>query len=227
MVALNEEQAIAKVIGDIRSVVPDAEVVVVDSSKDRTAEIAERLGCRVIRQLPARGYGPALHEALQAAHGECVVTIDCDDTYPAEEIPKLTAKLKEGFDIVSASRLATRPKAMPVMNYMANRLFALLASWLCGVGATDVHTGMRAYRRKLIREFPYDPHGMALPVELLVGPVQKGYRFSEVFIDYRPRLGETTLKPLEGTIWTLRRLWRWRRFFGRQPQAVARSHDPG
>ena len=55
MITMNEERAIAKVVQDIRRVVPDAEIFVVDSSRDRTAEIATELGCRVFKQFPPRG----------------------------------------------------------------------------------------------------------------------------------------------------------------------------
>ncbi len=211
MVTLNEEKAIAKVIADIKKVVPAAEILVVDSSSDKTAEIAQSLGARVVKQIPARGYGPAMDAALQGAAGRIVVTIDCDDTYPAESIPHLVSKIYEGFDLVSASRLGRRPAAMPLQNYLANRLFAILSWLLCGVSTTDVHTGMRAYTKDLLQSFCYDPNGMALPVELLVGPAQSGYRLAEIFIEYRPRIGESTLKAWEGTVWTFRRLWKWRR----------------
>jgi glycosyltransferase involved in cell wall biosynthesis len=211
MLTLNEEKAIAKVVADIQGVCPAAEILVVDSSTDRTAQIAESMGCRVIRQVPPAGYGPAMHTALTQARGEIVVTIDCDDTYPVEAIPLLCTKIDAGFDLVSGSRLERRPKAMPLANFIANRLFALLGQIICGVPSTDLHTGMRAYRRKLLNEFRYEADGMALPVELFIGPFQEGFRCTEMFIEYKPRIGETTLRPLEGTIWTLRRLWRRRR----------------
>lgn len=215
MVTLNEEAAIAKVVGDVRRVVPEAEVLVVDSSTDRTPEIASQLGCRVIRHMPPGGYGPAMHEALSSASGQIIITIDCDDTYPAEAIPLLVAALDSGFDIVGASRLQVKPAAMTLPNYIANWIFAWLARWLCGVQTTDVHTGMRAYRRAIFQHFAYDPAGMALPVELFIGPARLGFKCTEIFIDYRPRIGTTTLKPVEGTIWTIKRLWKWRRFFNR------------
>ena len=50
MITLNEERAVAKVVEDIRRVVPGAEIFLVDSSSDRTAEIAQQLGCRVFRR---------------------------------------------------------------------------------------------------------------------------------------------------------------------------------
>src|SRR5437899_1183318 len=78
-----------KVIGDIKTAVPGAEVLVVDSSSDRTAEIAGELGARVIKQFPPKGYGVAMDTALRSASGKVVVTLDCDDTYPADMIPVL------------------------------------------------------------------------------------------------------------------------------------------
>ena len=124
MITLNEERAVAKVVGDIRRVVPDAEIFLVDSSKDRTAEIATELGCRVFKQFPPKGYGPAMDRAVRDAAGDIVITLDCDDTYPVEEIPHMVSLVEQGWDLVNATRLAKRPKAMPFANYLANRLFA-------------------------------------------------------------------------------------------------------
>jgi glycosyltransferase involved in cell wall biosynthesis len=217
MITLNEAAAITKVVTDIKRVVPEAEVVVVDSSSDDTANLAEKLGCRVIRQLPPKGYGPAMDMALQAAKAPIIVTVDCDDTYPAEAILFLLDKMDEGFDIVSASRLKQKPDAMPWGNYLANCLFNWLALVLTGVRSTDLHTGMRAYKRSLFEKFHYQAKGMALPVELLVGPALMGYKYAEIFVDYRPRIGESTLRPIEGTIWTIKRLWRMRTLFRRTP----------
>src|SRR3954451_6131295 len=87
MITMNEEKAVAKVIDDIRRYAPGAEILLVDSSKDRTAEIAEAKGARVIKQFPPKGYGPAMDRVLRSAHGKVVVTLDCDDTYPADQIP--------------------------------------------------------------------------------------------------------------------------------------------
>ncbi|MBX9952673.1 MAG: glycosyltransferase family 2 protein, partial [Candidatus Obscuribacterales bacterium] len=84
LLTLNEEGAIAKVVSDIRRILPEAEIVVVDSSTDNTAEIAQALGCNVIRQTPPRGYGWAMDAGFKNARGQYLVTMDCDDTYPAE-----------------------------------------------------------------------------------------------------------------------------------------------
>jgi glycosyltransferase involved in cell wall biosynthesis len=207
MITRNEEKAIAKVIGDIRRSVPDADILVVDSSSDQTAEIAREMGARVIKQFPPRGYGPAMDTALRSATGQVVVTLDCDDTYPAEQIPALARLvLEEGYDIVDGSRLQSKPKAMPWLNYIANYGFALIASVLFLHRVTDLHSGMRAYRKTLIDELQYQVNGAALPVELLLRPLKMGKRFKVVFIEYRERIGQTTMRPLQSAWWTMKRI---------------------
>ncbi|HJV21892.1 MAG TPA: glycosyltransferase family 2 protein [Holophagaceae bacterium] len=209
MITMNEEGAIAKVVGDIRRFVPEAEILVVDSSKDRTPEIAAELGCRVLRQFPPKGYGPAMDRALREASGDVVMTLDCDDTYPVEAIPALLAKLEEGYDLVDGSRLKQgRPGAMPYANYLANALFALTARVLFGLRTTDLHSGMRAYRKSMLDRLTWEPQGPALPVELLLRPHRMGFRVVEIPIGYKERIGHTTLHRFSSTLWTFRRIFR-------------------
>jgi glycosyltransferase involved in cell wall biosynthesis len=211
MITMNEERAVAKVIGDIRRVAPDAEILLVDSSKDRTAEVAQELGCRVIKQFPPRGYGPAMDRAVREAAGDIVVTLDCDDTYPVEVIPKLVALIDEGYDLVNTTRTWRRPQAMPFANFLANRFFALGARVLHGLRTTDVHSGMRAYRKSMIDAVTWDPRGAALPVDMYVIPFRRGFKVTEIPIDYRERIGETTLHRFSSTVWTFKRLLRARK----------------
>ncbi len=207
MITMNEEQSVGQVIRDIRAAVPQAEILIVDSSKDRTSEIAESLGARVLRQFPPKGYGRAMDLALRSARGEAVVTMDCDNTYPAGMIPVFArAILEEGYDLVDGSRLKQKPKAMPLINYIANKAFALLASLLFMKPLTDLHSGMRAYKKTLIDTLSYDSQGAALPVELLLRPLKLGKKIKVIFIDYRERVGCSTMRPLEGAYWTLKRI---------------------
>jgi glycosyltransferase involved in cell wall biosynthesis len=208
MISRNEEAAVAAVLESIRAAVPEAEVVLVDSSTDRTADVAEAAGARVIRQLPPRGYGPAMGAALRAAQNDVVVTLDCDGTYPAEVIPDLVELIESGWDLVNASRLWSRPRSMPYPNYLANALFARTARVLHGLAVTDVHSGMRAYRRTKLATLDFDPQGAALPVELLVLAARRGWRIAEVPIRYDERMGATTLNRFDSTVWTFRRLLR-------------------
>lgn len=211
MITMNEEGAIGKVVKDIQRVAPGAEILVVDSSKDRTPEIAAELGCRVLRQFPPKGYGPAMDRALREASGEVVLTLDCDDTYPVEAIPEFMRHIEEGYDLVDGSRVRTRPKAMPFANFIANRVFAFTARMLCGIKTTDLHSGMRAYRTDMLKQVEWDPQGPALPVELLLRPYKMGFKVLEIPIDYRERIGTTTLHRWTSTLWTFKRIFRMMR----------------
>ena len=211
MITMNEEAAVSKVIADIRRVAPDAEILLVDSSKDRTAEIAQELGCRVIKQFPPKGYGPAMDRAVREASGDVVITLDCDDTYPVEVIPRLVELVEEGHDLVNTTRVWRRPKAMPFANFLANRVFALGARVLHGLRTTDVHSGMRAYRKSMIDDVQWEAGGPALPVDMYVVPFRRGYSVTEIPIDYRERIGQTTLHRWSSTMWTFKRLWNARK----------------
>lgn len=211
MITMNEEGAIAKVVRDIRAVAPDAEILVVDSSKDRTAEIAQELGCRVVKQFPPQGYGPAMDRAVREASGDIVITLDCDDTYPVEAIPEMVRLIGEGYDLVNTTRTWRRPKAMPFANFLANRFFAFGARVLHGLKTTDVHSGMRAYRKTMIDAVQWTPRGAALPVDMYVIPFRRGFRTIEIPIDYRERIGTTTLHRFSSTWWTFKRLWNARK----------------
>jgi glycosyltransferase involved in cell wall biosynthesis len=211
MITLNEEKAVGKVIADIQAATAglDVEILVVDSSKDRTPEIAAAAGARVVRQFPPQGYGRAMGRALSEGFGDVVITLDCDDTYPTDRIPRLAEMVLSGrYDLVNASRLETKPASMPMPNYLANWLFAFVSWILLGVKTTDVHSGMRSYRKTMLDKMTFDPNGPALPVELLLKPALAGYRIAEIFIPYNDRIGVTTLNKWESTIWTLRRILR-------------------
>ncbi|HEY1765175.1 MAG TPA: glycosyltransferase family 2 protein [Opitutaceae bacterium] len=213
MITMNEEEAVARVIDDIRSVVPEAEIVMVDSSKDRTAEIAQGKGAVVIKQFPPRGYGPAMDLVLRSARGRVVVTLDCDGSYPTEMIPTLARYVSDdGWDLVDGARVTPghKPAAMPWLNFFGNIGFGLIGSLLFMRWLPDLHSGMRAYRRSLIQGLRYDPRGAALPVELLTLPIKNGARVKVLPITYNARIGISTMRPMESAWWTLKRLARVR-----------------
>jgi 2-polyprenyl-3-methyl-5-hydroxy-6-metoxy-1,4-benzoquinol methylase len=211
MLTMNEEESIERMMGEIRRVAPDAKIVCVDSStKDRTPEIAARLGARVLRQVPPRGHGPAMELLMYtaAAQSDLLIYLDCDFTYPAHYIPVLRKLVEEeGADVVNCARTRSRPAAMPLPNYMANRTFAAMAHAMHGIPTCDVHSGMRAYRSSVIRAFDFDGEGDALPIDTLLYPAKCGYRVIEMPIDYNDRVGQSKLRKLAGTVWTMIRLF--------------------
>ncbi|WP_049927956.1 dolichyl-phosphate hexose transferase [Halopiger goleimassiliensis] len=193
----NEEEAIGTVLSDIEAVTDgEAEVVCVDGSSDRTPEIAREHGATVIEQEP-QGYGVAVHEALLAADRPIVVTTDCDDTYPMEQLPEFLELINAGYDVVSGDRLYHGAEAMPTLNRFGNHVFAAVASLLMGTRVHDTTTGMRAYRREVIEDIEWSEN-TGLSAELLIRPLMRGYDVREHPIEYRERAGETKLDPLKG-----------------------------
>jgi len=207
MISMNEEGSVAAIIRAIQNAIPDAEILLVDSSHDQTPVIALEQGATVIRQFPARGYGPAMMKALQASSREVVVTMDCDDTYPVDKIHEMASLvLNGGYDLVDASRLKNKPQAMPWLNYFANVLFAGIATVLFFRRLTDLHSGMRAYRKNMIDQLNFAAEGDALPVELLLKPLVFGYKIHFIFINYHERIGNSKMRPLKSAWWTLKRI---------------------
>jgi glycosyltransferase involved in cell wall biosynthesis len=193
----NEEAAIERVLDDIERVTDGrAEVVCVDGSSDRTPEIARGRGARVIEQKP-QGYGVAVREAVLTPDRPVVVTTDCDDTYPMEQLPEFLAEINAGRDVVSGDRLYWGAEEMPDLNRWGNHAFAALASLLMGERVHDTTTGMRAYRREVVEDLAWTEN-TGLSAELLIRPKMRGYDVREIPIEYDERAGETKLDPLMG-----------------------------
>ena len=211
MITLNEEGSIKKVVNDIKKIDQRIEVLIVDSSTDKTPEIAKNLGVKVIRQFPPKGYGPAMDLALKSCTRNVIITMDCDDTYPTDEIEFFASKIiDEKFDLVEGDRLKQKPINMPLINFLANYFFALIASILFFKRVRDLHSGMRAYNKSIISNLPYNPKGVSLPVELLLWPIRLNYKIFIKPIVYKERIGQSKLEPLKAAYWTVIRIFRAR-----------------
>ncbi len=125
-----------------------------------------------------------------AQESDMLIYLDCDFTYPADMIPVVRRIIEEeGVDVVNCARTRTRPAAMPVPNFLANRAFAAMAHAMHGVPTCDVHSGMRGYRSGAIRAFDFDGEGDAVPIDTLLWPAKCGYHVVELPIDYNERVG--------------------------------------
>ncbi|MFB6283555.1 MAG: glycosyltransferase [Halobacteria archaeon] len=197
MATYNEEEAVESVITDVLEATQgEARVVCVDGSSDSTPDIARAMGAEVVRQEP-QGYGVAVKEAVLTPERDVVVTTDCDDTYPMEEIPRFLDLINQGHDVVSGDRITGGTPDMPTLNYLGNKIFAGTASVLLEKSFSDVTTGMRAYRRTVLQEIKWTEN-TGLSAELLLRPSARGYEVREEKIPYSERKGETKLDPIQG-----------------------------
>jgi len=138
---LNEEEAIGRVIDELRAHGFDDVLVVDGHSRDRTREIAEAKGARVILQR-GRGKADAIATAVEHLDRPFVVIMDGDWTYPAYEIPRLL-ELLDGSDEVIGVRAKGREN-IPLVNRVGNRVITWVFNVLFGTHLTDVCSGMYA-----------------------------------------------------------------------------------
>jgi hypothetical protein len=218
---MNEGASIGSVIDEVRAALPDpdVEIVTVDTaSRDGTNEIAASKGARVLSE-PRRGYGRAYKTGFAAARGAFILTLDADLTYPADRFPDLLRPLEEGrADFVSADRLSRlREEAMSGMHRIGNRMLNTAFRILYRHPIRDCQSGMWAFRREILADLELVHDGMAFSEELKLEAIRKGFRFSEIPIDYRPRIGDRKIRSLPDA--TANLLWLVRKRFGWYRQA--------
>lgn len=128
-------------------------ILVDDGSRDKSAamisEAGVRHGGKIVGVLLNRNYGQ--HSAVMAgfseSRGEIVVTLDADLQNPPEEIPRLVAKMDEGYDVVASQR---ENRQDPLFRKIASRLVNRAAQKSTGVKMTDYGCMLRAYRRHIV-----------------------------------------------------------------------------
>lgn len=185
--ALNEEKTLGFVIKDIKKVVKDAVIIVVDDgSRDNTVKVALEEGVtKVISHKRNRGLGVAFKTGINNAlkiGADIIVSIDADGQFNPEDIPRLVRPiLDEKADMVTCSRFLYRkhlPK-MPLIKRFGNKLFTKLVNIITRRRYTDTQCGFRAYSRKaalsmiLFGEYTYTQ-------EIFIDLVSRGFRIIEV-----------------------------------------------
>jgi len=197
--ALDEERTIGDCIQKIQTAFHDyainGEIIVVDSSSDKTAMIAQSLGARVIK--PGKdGYGNAYLTGFRCAQGRFIVMGDADNTYDFLEIPALLAPLKQGSDLVIGSRFrgTIHPGAMtPLHRYLGNPLLTWMINVIFQNHFTDTHSGFRAITREALDRLDLKTGGMEFASEMLVMASKEHLNIVEVPIDYYPRIASSKL----------------------------------
>ena len=196
--ALDEEQAIARVIADIPQWVD--EIVVADNgSSDRTAEIAAQAGARVVHERE-RGYGAACQAGIAALRDfDIVVFLDGDRSDDPSEMAVLVDPIAEGrADFVIGSRVtgnAARGALTPQQrfgNWLACRLILLF--W--GARFTDLGP-FRAIRRGTLEALSMTDRKFGWTVEMQIKAARAGVKTIEVPVRYRPRIG---VSKISGTL---------------------------
>lgn len=164
-------------------------VVCDDASQDETAEVAARLGLPLIRHERNRGYGGAqksLYTHALELGADSVVMLHPDNQYDAERLSDVVAALERpGVDFVLGSRLAdgrAAERGMPWWKRGANRALTALQNVTFGTRFTDLHTGLRAYRRGALEQVPWRAFAddFGFDAQMLAALHARGLRGAEV-----------------------------------------------
>lgn len=153
--ALNEEKTIAIVIKKAKKWLDknniDGEILISNNgSIDKTKEISEKLGARVI-DTKKRGYGIALINGINQAEGKYVIFGDADDSYNFLEIDEFLNKLREGFDIVIGNRFKGKMEkgAMKLSHkYIGTPLFSYIIRKKFKINIGDINCGLRGIKKE-------------------------------------------------------------------------------
>jgi glycosyltransferase involved in cell wall biosynthesis len=190
---LNEEATIGICIRKIQKVLYDlgvsGEIIVSDSSTDRTPDIARELGAVVVHP-SHRGYGFAYLEAFTHARGAYIVMGDADNTYDFLELPLLIRELDLGADLVTGSRFAgeiQKGAMTPLHQYIGNPLLTWVLNTVFHTEFSDTHCGFRAIRTDALKKLDLQSWGMELASEMLIKASRDGLKITEVPITYYPR----------------------------------------
>jgi glycosyltransferase involved in cell wall biosynthesis len=187
----NEERTIALLHEELQAALEPLDetweaVYVDDGSTDGSFGALTRLharedNVRVVRLRRNFGKAAALAAGFAQAEGELVVTIDGDLQDDPSEIPRLLAKLDEGFDLVSGWKARRRD---PLTRRIPSKLFNWVAGWMSGLRLHDMNCGLKAYRAEVVRSLVlYGELHRFIPVLAH----EQGYRVAELPVNHRPR----------------------------------------
>jgi hypothetical protein len=194
--ALNEELTISEFVAWCHEGLAKAgvrgQILIIDSSTDRTPELTLAAGAEVLR-VPKRGLGRAYIDAIPFIRGEWIVMGDADLTYDFRELAPFVAQFREGFEFIMGSRFrgSIEEGAMPPLH----RYFGTpLTTWILNViyrsHFSDIHCGMRGLTRAALQRLDLQSQSWEYASEMVLKAARLGLRIAEVPVKfYKDREG--------------------------------------
>lgn len=185
----NEELTIAKVIRDFRSVLQNATIHVFDNnSTDNSVELAKREGATVHR-VRKQGKGNVMKAIFDTISADALIVVDGDDTYYAEDAPKMLEKILNGeADMVVGNRLPNATdESMRLLHQFGNRLIVRTVNRMFKTNYIDILSGYRAFSRHFIESVPLLTPGFETETELTLQALERGMEIIEIPVSYRNR----------------------------------------
>jgi glycosyltransferase involved in cell wall biosynthesis len=210
----NEERAVAKVVADFRTALPDAAIYVYDNnSTDGTVEAA-RLAGAVVRRETYQGKGHVVRRMFNDVEADVYVLVDGDATYDAASAPAMIGKLiDERLDMVVAARVDQDVAAYRRGHRTGNWLLTGFVAHMFGRSFTDILSGYRTFSRRFVKSFPILSGGFEIETELTVHALELELPVGEVATPYfsRPSGSASKLSTFSDgfrILWTVLKLYR-------------------
>jgi glycosyltransferase involved in cell wall biosynthesis len=161
--AFNAEKTLQSTYDEIPKDIVDEIILVDDASRDRTFELAERIGIRhAIRHERNRGYGgnqkTCYKKALELG-ADIIILLHPDYQYTPKLIVAMASIIASGlYPVVLGSRIlgnGARTGGMPLYKYISNRVLTLVQNILMGQKLSEYHTGYRAFSREVLERINF------------------------------------------------------------------------
>ena len=194
--AYNEEHAIGKIIGDIKNLPEQFEILVIDDgSKDKTASIAESFDIRVIRHPMNKGYGAALKTGIRNASGDYILIMDADGQHRVRDIYKLLEYIGP-YDMVVGAR--TKKSKTTLHRRIAQFIMIGTAEYLSGQNIPDLNSGFRIMKKERALEYMNIlPNGFSFTTTITLAILMNGYSVKYIPIEAETRIGKSKIRPIK------------------------------
>lgn len=195
MPAYNAAKTLERTVADIPPGSVDEIILVDDCSRDNTAEVARKMGIRVVVHEKNLGYGgnqkTCYRNALESG-ADYIVMIHPDYQYDSRVVGAAVEMIRLGIcDVILGSRIRTRQEAleggMPLYKYIANRFLTTIENIALGQNIGDFHSGFRAYSRKVLETVPYhnNSNDFVFDSEFLAQAVYFGFKLGDIPVPVR------------------------------------------
>ena len=180
----NEERTISEVIKGAKKYAD--ELLVVDGhSKDKTREIAKKLGARVFLD-GGKGKGEATRVGIEKAKGEIIVFIDADGSHEPRDIPKLIKPIIQGkADLVVASRGRGGSDELhgdfeKLLRLIGSTIITLVINMRFKAELTDSQNGFRAIKKAVAQKLDLKENIFTVEQEMIMKALKMSYRIEEI-----------------------------------------------